>query len=263
MDGSVPQPLRILRALLLSVLTFGVGGTVLPDAGAAPPLVRSGIIIVANGAGDFRCCTPAVQKAVAEAGLPLTVETVCWSHGHYRIVADQNDRAHVRAQGQLLAARLIELRRTCPQNAIFLMGHCAGNSVVIAAAEEVPPGTVDRMICLAPSVANDYDLRPALRGCRDGIDAYYSKDDCWLLGLGLHCTSLLWGKYYQAAGRHGFEPVIADSEDALLYSKLRQYPWQSSLACTGHYGGHFGSYQPGFLCAFVCPLLLESLAQLP
>lgn len=266
MDGSVPQPLRVLRKLLLlMMLVFGVMAAALPTAVGTPPsaALRSGIIYVANGAGDFRCATPPIQRAVMEEGLPLRVETVCWSHGHYRVIADQNDRAHVLAHGRCLAAQLVELRRIHPEEAIFLIGHCAGCSVMIAAAESVPPGTVDRLVCLAPSVPSDHDLRAALRGCRDGMEVFYSKGDWWFLGPCLHCTSLLCGKYYRAAGRCGFEPVITCSDDAWLYGKLRQYPWQSSLQCTGHDGGHFGPYQQGYLRTMVCPLLIESLGHAP
>lgn len=261
MDRPVPRRSHPLYNLLLALLVSGVIGTASPArAGGSPAILRSGVIFVANGAGDFRCATPAIQRAVTAAGLPLRVETVCWSHGHYRVIADQNDQAHVQVQGRCLAAHLIELRRRQPAEAIFLFGHCAGCSVVIAAAEAVPPGTVDRLVCLAPSVRSDYDLRAALRGCRDGMEVYYSKGDWWFLGPCLHCTSLLCGKYYHAAGRCGFDPVVTGPEDAYLYGKLRQYPWQPSLKCTGHDGWHFGGYQKGFLLTFVWPLLIESLS---
>ena len=49
--------------------------------------------------------------------------------------------------------------------------------------------------------------------------------------------------------------VNLSPEDAALYSKLRQHPWNSGLAWTGNRGGHYGSYEPGFLQAFVLPLL--------
>ena len=45
------------------------------------------------------------------------------------------------------------------------------------------------------------------------------------------------------------------SEDVACYAKLRHYPWEPRLAWTGHEGGHFGCYQPGYLRAFVLPLL--------
>ncbi|HTU88916.1 MAG TPA: hypothetical protein VMF69_02365, partial [Gemmataceae bacterium] len=65
-------------------------------------------------------------------------------------------------------------------------------------------------------------------------------DRCWLTGT---------------AGKNGFQPIVADPEDAALYAKLRQYPWNPHLMWTGNKGGHYGSYQPGYLRVFVLPLL--------
>ena len=39
MDGSVPQPLRVMRKLLMTIFVFGASGTALPEAMAAPPSV--------------------------------------------------------------------------------------------------------------------------------------------------------------------------------------------------------------------------------
>ena len=58
------------------------------------------------------------------------------------------------------------------------------------------------------------------------------------------------------AGRCGFEPLIATPADACLYRKLRQHPWHPAIAWTGNYGGHYGAYQPGFLKAYILPLLM-------
>ena len=57
------------------------------------------------------------------------------------------------------------------------------------------------------------------------------------------------------AGKIGFKPTAAEPGDEELYQKLREYPWDSSLMWTGHKGGHYGCYQPGFLRTFVLPLL--------
>jgi hypothetical protein len=219
------------------------------------PLHPCGVVFVADGAGDFRVLSHSLRKAIAAEKLPLTVKTFVWSHGYYRIVADQIGMDHAREQGHRLAAILIAERQAYPEMPIYLVGHCAGTTVLLAAAEELPPDTVDRMIFLAPSVSADYDLRSALCASRHGIDVFWSKGDYWYLGLGISLVNAIRGNCYSPAGRVGFRPVVHSAEDAACYAKLRQYPWEPSVACTGNLGGHYGAYQQGYLKAFVLPLL--------
>ena len=137
------------------------------------------------------------------------------------------------------------------------MGHSAGCAVVLAAAELLPPQSVDRIILLAPSVCAAYDLRPALRTARDGIDVFHSNEDRLVLGLGVRIVGTTERSSRMAAGQGGFIPVVACPADAALYGKLRQHPWDPVVEWTGHNGGHFGNNEPGFLRAYVLPLLLS------
>jgi pimeloyl-ACP methyl ester carboxylesterase len=213
------------------------------------------VVFVANGAGDYRKASQAISKVVVADHLPLRVEPFLWSHGHGRIASDQLDRGHARRQGQRLAQAVAAYRLTFPQGTVSLVGHCAGCAVVLAAAEALPGGQVDRVVLLAPSASEYYDLRSALHNVRQGIDVFYSKSDYWSLGWGITLVNAVDFKVCRAAGRHGFQPIVQTAEDAVCYTKLRQYPWNASLACTGHKGGHYGSYQPDFLRVFVMPLL--------
>jgi len=100
-----------------------------------------------------------------------------------------------------------------------------------------------------------------LRSSCQGIDAFISNRDWCCLGLGTLLTGTTDRCWLTgAAGKTGFQPIIASPQDEALYAKLRQYPWEPSLIWTGHRGGHYGSYQPGFLRAFVLPLFQESVA---
>ena len=216
---------------------------------------RSGIVYVADGAGDFRATSAALRQVIDETGLPLQVETVPWSHGYCQVVADQVDEQYARSQGHRLAARIAARRRANPDEEVYLLAHCAGSAVILAAAESLPPGSIDRIILLAPSVPANYDLRPSLRCARDGIDVFFSRQDRWCLGLWLRLEIVLGTRYYPVAGRYGFQPVVETVEDAALLARLRQHPWQPDQARTGNTGGHYGSYQPGFLRAYILPLL--------
>ena len=63
-----------------------------------------------------------------------------------------------------------------------------------------------------------------------------------------------------AAGRTGFRRP-ADPAGVCAYAKLREHFWERSDCSHGHRGGHYGSYEPGFLRARVLPLLNEAGAK--
>lgn len=219
------------------------------------PLPPVGVVFVADGAGDFQITSRELADVVAETGAPLLVETVPWSHGYGRVLADHVDYAHAREEGARLAARIAAYRCAGGQSDVYLLGYSAGATVALAAAEHLPPNGAARVVLLAPSVAADYDLRPALRGARDGIDVFTSARDWAYLGVGTG----LWGtsdrRWTAAAGRVGFAPRVETPLDATLYDRLRLHPWDPQVAWTGHRGGHAGSHRPDFLRAYVLPLL--------
>ena len=214
-----------------------------------------GLVLVADGAGDFRATSHAFRQGIAAEKLPLHVETFVWSHGYYRVLADQLDQEHICEMAKSLAQRIASVRQASMQRPIYLVAHSAGSAVALAAAAELPPDTIDRIILLAPAVPADYDLRPALRSVRLEIDVFTSRADRWYLRGSDLVSSLAHWKSLTAAGRCGFRPILQSPDDGLLYSKLRDYPWEPRLIWTGHDGGHFGFYQQGYLRAFILPLL--------
>jgi pimeloyl-ACP methyl ester carboxylesterase len=213
------------------------------------------VVFVANGSGDFRTASTNLCQAVAEAAAPLQVETFVWSRGYGRYVLDHTDHANHLAQGRRLAAQVAAYRQACPGRRLYLVGHSAGCAVVLAAAEALPPGGVDRIVLLAPSVCTAYDLRPALRTARCGIDVFHSSEDRLVLGLGMRIVGTAEHGCRTAAGQYGFTPVLAGPADAALYGNLRQHAWDPAVQWSGNDGGHYGSNRAGFLKAYVLPLL--------
>jgi pimeloyl-ACP methyl ester carboxylesterase len=239
----------------------GLGGCAGPtryETRAPLPIApEAGIVYSAGGAGGFFSATDAVSEVVADCGLPLRVEPVDWTHGYGRILSDQVDYANVRAEGCRLAARIALQKQAFPEAQIHLLAHSAGSAVVLAAAEQLPAGSIEHIILLAPSVSADYDLRPALRCARRGVDVFYSELDLGYLGIGTGIfgnTDRNWGP---TAGRVGFHPVACCPGDAELYANLRQHPWNSCLLWTGNRGGHNGAYRPCFLKTHVLPILMN------
>jgi hypothetical protein len=226
-----------------------------PAALAAPGPSVEGVVFVANGSGDLRNLSANLSHVVTETATPLQIETMPWSHGRWRFLADHLDHGNHRAQGRCLASQVIAYRQSHPGCPVYLVGHSTGCAVILAAAEDLPVDAVERVILLAPSVCVSYDLRPALRSARAGIDVFHSSADIAVLGLGVHVVGTAEGGCRSAAGLRGFKPVIACAADAALYENLRQHPWSPAVAWSGHGGGHYGSTHPGFLRAYVLPLL--------
>jgi pimeloyl-ACP methyl ester carboxylesterase len=218
-----------------------------------PPPARH-VAFVCDGAGDYRYCSRELRYAAREDGWPLDVVTFVWSHGYLRNIADHTDYANVRARGHELAGRVEEQRRLRPDIPVSLVGHSSGSAVVLAAAEELPAGSLDRIVLLSPAVSYDYDLRPALKSVRGGLDSFYSPEDRFWLGV----IPVVFGttddtQQSRAAGRIGFKPDAKPGEE-VVYSKLKQYEWNPTLSQVGHDGSHFGGYAQGHLRKFVLPL---------
>jgi pimeloyl-ACP methyl ester carboxylesterase len=214
------------------------------------------VLFCADGAGNTAGCSAAFRQAVADERLPLCVETVAWSYGPYRFLADEMNYRHAREAGCRLAAQVAAYRQACPDGTVYLAGHSAGSAVVLAAAENLPPGSVEDIVLLAPAVSAGYDLRPALHTSRRGIDVFCSERDWAVLGLGVGIVGTTDRRWSAPAGRVGFKPVAALAQDAALYCRLREHRWDPSVTWTGNYGGHFDTYeQPCYLRAYVLPVL--------
>jgi pimeloyl-ACP methyl ester carboxylesterase len=219
----------------------------------APP---GGIVYSVDGAGSFFSFTSNLSDAIAESRLPLRVEPVNWSHGYGRILSDHLNYENIREEGCRLAARIALQKQAFPDTKVHLIAHSAGAAVLLAATEHLPPGSVEHIVLVAPAVAADYDLRPAVRAARCGMDVFYSELDLGFLGVATGIFGNTDRTWTAAAGRVGFRPVVCDPADAQLYQRLRQHPWHPCMSWTGNRGGHFGGYRSCYLQRFVLPVLL-------
>jgi pimeloyl-ACP methyl ester carboxylesterase len=231
----------------------------LPAASRAdgPAEQAQDVIFVADGAGNYQMASKMLRTAVFEAGAPLLVETFVWSHGYKKVIFDQMDISHARHQGQLLAHVVLGYRQTHTKARIHLVGHSAGAMVVLSACEHLPPGALDRVVLLSPSVSSDYDIRPVLRAVRGSLEVHYSGRDWVYLGLCTNIVGCADRAFCGASGRNGFNLLIESPEDAELLERLQQHPWQPSDRDFGNDGGHYGAYQPKYLKARVLPVLLS------
>jgi pimeloyl-ACP methyl ester carboxylesterase len=244
-----------VRTVVVVALT---GCASAPSLSLAPVPARPirAVVFCVEGAGNFGGACEVLRRTVAEADLPLEVQSFRWSYGPGRVIADQTDYEHARAAGRKLALEVRELRSCHPGLAIDLVAHSAGSAVALAAAEELPPGSIDRMILVAPAVSTEYDLRPALAACRQGIDVFLSARDFWVLGLGVALVGTTDRHWTTAAGWAGFSPP----GDAFVgaYAQLREHPWVPCDVASGNLGGHYGVFRPAYLRENVVPLLSDS-----
>jgi hypothetical protein len=222
-----------------------------------PPTPPQSIVLVADGAGGESEAAAALAAAARETGTPLLVRTFDWTHGRGRGVADMTDGDHARDQGSRLAALVNWYRSSCPNTPVYLLAYSAGAHVALEATRCLEPNSLERMVLLAPAVAADYDLGPALAAARQGIDVFSSERDRIVLGLGTRVVGTADGKRgVPPAGRVGFDAPAA--ADACLAQRLRQHPWDPSIAWTGNTGRHAGSMTPSYFRAFVLPLFFTS-----
>lgn len=239
------------------LLLCGAAGCAAPQYCPLAPLAptEKAIIFVADGAGDFLKAADNLTELVCAAQLPFRVVAFDWSHGFCRVIADQTDYCYARCQGRCLAGEILKVRQTRPDVAIYVIGYSAGSGVALAAAEHLPPNTIDGMVLLSPSISHCYDLRPSLQAVRGHIDNFYSCHDLCCLGLGTAILGTADRLWTAPAGRVGFSPCAATPAEMALYGKLRQHPWHPCIAWTGNMGGHYGVYHKQFLDAYVLPLL--------
>ncbi len=219
-----------------------------------PPVTPTHVIFVADGAGDYRSASTSFRETAAADGWPLDVRTFVWSHGFLRNLADHTDYEWAKARGRELAGLVLAQKQARPDLPVSLVGHSAGSYVVLVAAEQLPPDMLERIVLLSPSVSSTYDIRPALRAARNGMDVFYSRNDrLWLGAFTAVAGTSDDPQQSRPAGRFGFEPKLVPGEEP-LFAKLRQYEWNPTLDQTGNDGGHYGAYQPGHLRKFVLPL---------
>jgi pimeloyl-ACP methyl ester carboxylesterase len=254
-EGTMPPTLSRARLWLLLPLLSGCTAVPARFESHAPPQAAQGFVLVANGAGGFQTAPRAIAAAVDQCRLPLHVCSFDWTHGRGRALADLLDVDHSRCEGRRLAVEVCQLRAARPDIPVFLVGYSAGAAVVLAAAEYLPPDSVERIVLLAPAVSSCYDLRRALLSARCGLDAFISDRDRFYLGLGTAVTGTADGRRDPPAGRVGFHlPVLFPGEEALA-ARLHQHPWDPCVRWTGNEGEHSGALRPAYLRVFVLPLL--------
>jgi pimeloyl-ACP methyl ester carboxylesterase len=226
------------------------------EAPITPVRTELPLVWVVDGAGGLGGCSHALTAANTLGGNRIEIAPFPWAHRHQKLLLDQIDLPYARQQGARLALAIRERQMREPGRRVVIVAHSAGCAVALAAGETLPPDTIDRMVLLAPSVSTGYDIRPAMRSAREGLDVFCSKKDWVALGFVTRVVGTVDRTWARAAGRHGFDVAMIARQDEGELERLRQHFWTSELAWTGHTGGHHGMHTPAFILTYLYPLFV-------
>jgi hypothetical protein len=220
------------------------------------PASESGLVFVVEGVGGLDCVGAAARHSLPKAGVHHEIRDFTWTHGRGKLFRDLQDYRYLQQKALELAEQVMQYKKDHPERPIYLVGKSGGAGLALAAAEHLPPQTLERIILLSAAVSNDYDLRPALQATRREIVSYYSVHDGFVLGWGTSEFGTIDRVYGPSAGLRGFiVPDKLGEHDRLLYGRLVQIPWKPEMILEGHLGTHMGTSMPGFVGKEVAPWL--------
>jgi hypothetical protein len=218
--------------------------------------VRPGIVVTVEGIGGLDLLGPNAQTSMRKAGLPHEVYPFRWTHGTGRFLIDLQDTQHLVKKANELAQTLMRLRAEAPARPIYVVARSAGTGLTLFALEQVPRGTVDRVILISAAVSPAFDLRRALSATRGEIVSFYSHNDQFVLNWGTRHFGTADRYYGPSAGLSGFvRPADLDDDGQALYRRLVQVGWTPRMLLHGTPGTHLSTGQPGFLCSEIVPWL--------
>jgi pimeloyl-ACP methyl ester carboxylesterase len=241
------------------------------DAGEKSRLVFAdrrdqGYTIVLPGIWGSQPVDYGIVQGLQDADVPSAVELYDWTAGVLRLIYNLRAIDHNRREAQKIAAKIVAYQDRYPGRPVYVVGYSGGGGVAVLALEALPPNRrVTKAVLLAPTLASDYDLRPALNRTTQGICNFYSPLDVPILMVLSTAFGTTEGRNTIAAGAIGFQPP-ADSSLAERRDFRRQVPQQAydlSMLAEGHAGGHFGWSSRKFVARHVAPLLAAPPAPMP
>ena len=253
------MPLTI-QLLSLTLIALGPG----PTGRAKPirpgpqtdPQSRPGVVIVVCGIGGIDFVALSSQWALPRAGVRHEIREFSWTHGKGRLLRDLQDTQHCLRKGDELAEEVRKIKAQDPDRPVYLVGKSGGTGIILAAAEQLPPQTLERIILLSPAVAPSYDLRRALWATKQQIVSFYSPYDQLVLNWGTSQFGTIDRYYGASAGLRGFViPTGQSALDRALYDRLVQVKWNPGMILEGHLGIHIGTSMPAFVAKEVAPWL--------
>jgi hypothetical protein len=189
-----------------------------------------------------------VVRQLSAAG--LAVELYDWTAGvPLPFRRGLNDNHFSEQTARRLKRRILDYRVLYPGRPVYLIGLCAGAGPACEVLRRLDySDRVERAVLLGPALSPIYNLNPALKGTKDGIDSFHSPLDVPILVGLTTIVGTVDGQHLPAAGAIGFGGS----------PRLRQHRYGPSMLSQGHWGGHFGWTAREFVRASILPLLRTS-----
>jgi alpha-beta hydrolase superfamily lysophospholipase len=191
------------------------------------------------------------------------IELYDWTDGVMYLVSNLRDIDHNKREAGKIAAKIIAYQDRYPGRPVHLVGYSGGAGVAVLTLEALPKDRrATEAILLAPTLASDYDLRPAISHTTHGIRNFYSPLDVPILMVLSTAFGTTEGRHVAAAGAIGFQaPKESEPEARREYeSQVSQQSYNMDMLMDGHIGGHFGWANRTFIARHVAPLFVTPVA---
>jgi pimeloyl-ACP methyl ester carboxylesterase len=284
----VPKPtsylLHCIAVVLVPCLLFGCTATpvakqsICPhssDAALAvssdshllfPERLDQGYTIVLPGIWGAQPIDYGIVNGLQDGDIPSAIELYDWTAGAFWLVYNLRAIEHNRSEARKIAAKIVDYQDRFPGRPVHLVGYSGGASMVVLTLEALPADRqVTSAILLAPSLASNYDLRPAISHTSGFLSNFYSPLDLPILMVLTTAFGTTDGEHTIAAGAIGFQvPGKPGSRQRRIYeSHVRQQSYNLCMLTDGHCGGHFGWTSRAFIAQNVAPLLVAPAASQP
>lgn len=253
---------RTMAALLAPIILFAAAAPAQADTPVPPSkekdVQKQGLVFVLDGIGGHDWLGMTSQIFLPCAGVKHVIRPYNWSHGFGQLLKDLQDTRHMARKAEELAALIQSEKNADPDRPIYILANSGGTCLALMAAEQLPPGTLQRLVLMQAAVSPEFDLRCALRAVRTNIVNHHSTMDRFILHWGTWQFGTADRHYVASAGCTGFVvPRDLSPADAALYDRLIQIPWEPRMMLDGHHGGHIGVHAPGYLMNHVAPWLRD------
>ena len=218
-----------------------------------------GYTIVLPGIWGAQLVDYGIVKGLQDADVQSAVELHDWTAGALRLVYNLRAIDHNKREARKIADKIVAYQDRYPGRPVHLVGYSGGGGVALLTLEAMPADrSVTDAVLLAPTVASDYDLRPALSHTQRGIRNFYSQLDVPILMILCTAFGTTEGQHTLAAGAIGFQtPKQCTPQASRDYeSRVPQQSYNTAMLGDGHWGGHFGWTNPTFIARHVAPLFV-------
>jgi pimeloyl-ACP methyl ester carboxylesterase len=231
-----------------------------------PERLNQGYTIVLPGIWGAQPVDYGIVMGLKDGDVPSAIELYDWTDGVMRLVHNLRDIDRNQSEAHKIAAKIMVYQDRYPGRPVHLVGYSGGAGVAVLALEALPPDRrVTDAILLAPTLASDYDLRPAISHTTHGLRNFYSLLDVPILMVLSTAVGTTEGQHAAAAGAVGFQPPKDAGPEVQREYQLQvvQQSYNLDMLKDWHTGGHFGWANRTFIAHHVAPLLNPPAAPLP